>query len=216
MFTGIVEEVGTVKPSPPRQLVISAATVARGISLGDSIAVNGACLTIISLGQDFLTVELMPETIRRTNLGEMRPGDKVNLERALTLDKPLGGHLVQGHIDAQGRILLMSAQENAVIMRCAAPPEVMRYIVEKGFITVDGVSLTAMGGEASFFEVSLVSHTLQHTTFSEKRPGNLVNLEVDIVAKYVEHFLRMREGSGHSAITLEFLAEHGFSLASQV
>ncbi len=217
MFTGIVEEVGVVKSPSPRQLVVSAVDVVRGVSLGDSIAVNGVCLTIVSLGEDFLGVELMPETVHRTNLGQVHPGSRVNLERALTMNKPLGGHLVQGHIDVTGHILSITPQGNALIMRCDAPPEVMRYIVEKGFIAIDGVSLTVTRCEASFFEVSLVSYTLQHTTFAERHPGDLVNLEVDIIAKYVERLLRkggsiIRKDS--TGITDEFLAEHGFSFAS--
>jgi riboflavin synthase len=206
LFTGIIEEVGIVESVRAGRLTISATKVIEDAESGDSIAVNGACLTVAALGPNSFSVDVMPETLHRTNLGMLHPGDEVNLERALSLGGHLGGHLVQGHVDAVGRVQHLVPDGEAVIVRCAAPPEVMCYVVEKGFIAVDGVSLTIIDHDAASFRVSLVAYTRQHTVLGSKRPGDLVNLEADIVAKYVERFT-MKRGSG---ITYEFLAEHGF------
>ena len=205
MFTGLIEEVGVVKSQQRKSLVILASKVLEGTKLGDSIAVNGACLTVTGLNKDSFQVEVMPETFRRTNLGSLRPGDKVNLERALPLGGRLGGHLIQGHVDATERVLSLIPEEEAIIARYSAPKELMRYIVEKGFIAVDGVSLTVTERDSTSFTVSLVTYTQQHTNLATKHPGDLVNLEVDIIAKYVEQLREKRRG-----ITLDFLAEHGF------
>ncbi len=205
MFTGIVEEIGRVKSIQSGQLVISAERVLEGIKLGDSIALNGACLTVTSIGSDSFSVDVMPETLRHTNLG-MHPGEPLNLERALQVGGRLGGHLIQGHVDATGRVSSVVLEETAFIVTFAAPPEVVRYIVPRGFIAVDGVSLTVIDCDTTSFKVSLVAYTQQHTTLGRKKPGDLVNLEVDIVAKYIER-LTERGGSG---VTRDFLAEHGF------
>lgn len=207
MFTGIVEEVGIVKQALRRKLSIAASKVVEGTIPGDSININGACLTVTEVGKDFFSVEVMPETLRRTNLGLLRPGDRVNLERALALGGRLGGHLVQGHVDAVGKVLSLIPEDEALLVRFAAPPEVMRYIVEKGFIAVDGVSLTVISHDLATFEVSLVSYTRRHTTLGGKQVGDPVNLEADIIAKYVE---RLRE-KDREGLTLEFLASHGFA-----
>jgi riboflavin synthase len=206
MFTGIIEEVGVVRLVSPSQLVISADKVLGGTKLGDSLAVNGACLTVTGVDSHSFSVEVMPETQRRTNLGRQRPGDKVNLERPLTLSSHLGGHLIQGHIDTTGKVISMIPEGTAVLARYAAPPEVMGYLVEKGFIAVDGVSLTITEVENDSFTVSLVDYTLRNTNLGERHPGDLVNLEVDIIAKYVEKLLRQPK----SAISWDFLAERGF------
>ena len=206
MFTGIIEEVGKVKTVRPGQIIVNALKVLEGTKLGDSMAVNGVCLTVSSLDTGSFAVDVMPETLRRTNLGLLRPGSPVNLERPLAMGERIGGHLVQGHVDATGRVISLMPEAGAVMARYAAPPEVMRYIVEKGFIAVDGVSLTIASLNATSFTVSLVAYTLGHTLLVSKRPGNLVNLEVDIMAKYVE---RLKE-RGSSGITLDFLAEHSF------
>lgn len=206
MFTGIVEEVGTVRQASVRQLTISASKVLEGSQLGDSIAVNGTCLTITRIEKDSFSVEVMPETLRRTNLGQLRSGHQVNLERALSLGARLGGHLVQGHVDATGRVLMLTPEADALKVRYWAPPEVMRYIVSKGFIAVDGVSLTVVDCDVTSFQVSLVGFTRSHTILAQRRPGDLVNLEVDIIAKYVERLT----GKDKSGITLDFLASHGF------
>jgi riboflavin synthase len=206
LFTGIVEEVGTVKSIGSGRLVVSASVVLEGTRLGDSIAVNGACLTVNALEAGSFSVNVMPETLKRTNLGQLRPGSRVNLERALLVGGRVGGHLVQGHVDATGKVLSLVPEGGAVIARFAAAPEVLRYVVEKGFIAVDGVSLTVVGYDRSSFSTSLVGYTLDNTVFAGRKVGDQVNLEVDIMAKYVE---KLREGRG--GVTLDFLAEHGFT-----
>jgi riboflavin synthase len=206
MFTGIVEEVGRVTSAQSGRLVISASEVLQGIELGGSIAVNGVCLTITSFSASSFSVDIMPETLERTNLGLLSAGDEVNLEQPLTLEKPLGGHLVQGHIDATGRVASVIWDAEAMLIRFEAPPEVMHYVVEKGFIAVDGVSLTVAAKDAISFQVSVVDFTRKHTTLGSRRVGDLVNLEIDIIAKYVEQFSQPRR----SGITVNFLQEHGF------
>ncbi len=206
MFTGIIEEVGWVKSIQPGRLVISADKVLEGVELGDSIALNGACLTVVSISGNSFSIDVMSETMRLTNLGRLSPGAPLNLERALPLGGRLGGHLVQGHVDATGRVISLLPEETALIAAFAAPPEVMRYIVPRGFIAVDGVSLTVIDCDTTSFKVSLVAYTQQHTTLGSRKPGDLVNLEVDIIAKYIE---RLTERGG-SDITPDFLAEHGF------
>ncbi len=206
MFTGIVEEVGTVMVALPGKLTISATRVIEDTKKGDSIAVNGACLTVTALWGESFSVDVMPETLRRTNLGRLRPGDKVNLERPLALGGRLGGHFVQGHVDGTGRVLSTTRENEALLLNFEAPQEIMRYIVRKGFIAVDGVSLTVIQCDDTFFQVSLVSYTVENTNLGGRKAEDVVNLEVDIIAKYVER-LRAEQGS---AITEEFLAEHGF------
>ena len=206
MFTGIVEEVGRVTPAQSGKLVISASGVLRGIELGGSIAVNGVCLTITSFSTSSFSVDIMPETLERTNLGLLSAGDEVNLERPLTLEKPLGGHLVQGHVDATGKVTSVMREGEAMLFRFEAPHEVMCYVVEKGFIAVDGVSLTVGAKDANSFQISVVDFTRKHTTLGSRQVGDLVNLEVDIIAKYVKQFSQPRR----SGITASFLQEHGF------
>jgi riboflavin synthase len=207
MFTGIVEEIGTVESLRQGHLAVKAAKVLEEAKPGDSMSVNGACLTIGTLGKRSFSVEIMPETLNRTNLGSLRAGAKVNLERALSFGGPVGGHLVQGHVDGTGLVTSLTPQGSAVVMKIAAPDEVMRYVVGKGFIAVDGVSLTVIGCDVESFDVSLVGYTLQHTNLGGKHSGDLVNLEADIIAKYVE---RLLPRSGRSAVTLDLLAESGF------
>jgi len=206
MFTGIVEEMGTLRVAYADRLVIGARKVLEGTKIGDSIAVNGVCLTVTAMTQDSFTIEVMPETLRRTDLGQLRPGDRVNLERALGAGAPMGGHFVQGHVDGTGRVVSITPEGNALVVRIAAPPEVMRYVVPKGFIAMDGVSLTVIDWEPGSFTVSLVPHTQANITLIHKRTGETVNLETDIIGKYVERFILARQGS----ITEGFLAEHGF------
>ncbi len=208
MFTGIVEEVGRVISTQSKKLVISASEVLQGIELGGSIAVNGVCLTITSFNTSSFAVDIMLETLRRTNLGLLSVTDEVNLERPLTLEKPLGGHLVQGHVDDTGRVASITWEGETMLFRVEAPHEMMRYVVEKGFIAVDGVSLTVVAKDTSSFQVSVVDFTREHTTLGSRRVGDLVNLEVDIIAKYVEQFSQPRS----SGITVNFLQEHGFSV----
>ena len=206
MFTGIVAEVGRVLSVSSKKLAITASKVTDRMGNGDSIAVNGACLTVTNFDDTSFTVDIMPETLKRTNLGLLRAGDVVNLERALTLDRLLGGHLVQGHIDAVGKIVSVAEDNGATIIKIEAPPEVMDYMVEKAFIAVDGVSLTVMGMRKDTFEASVVDYTLKNTTLGSWQAGDTVNLEADIIAKYVVQ-LNKKKGDG---ITLDFLGEHGF------
>jgi riboflavin synthase len=206
MFTGIVEEVGRVTPAQSGKLVISASHVLQGMELGGSIAVNGVCLTVTSFNTNSFSVDIMLETLKRTNLGLLSAGDEVNLERPLTLEKPLGGHLVPGHVDDTGKVASITWEGEAMLIRFEAPPEIMRYVVEKGFIAVDGVSLTVVTKDASSFQVSVVDFTRKHTTLGSRRVGDQVNLEVDIIAKYVEQLSQPRR----SGITVSFLQEHGF------
>lgn len=205
MFTGIVEEVGKVRAARPGQLTVAAQKVLEDTKLGDSIAVNGVCLTVTEVSPDSFSVDVMPETLRRTSLGALRPGDGVNLERPLAVGGRFGGHFVQGHVDGVGRVLSVTPEKEALLLKFEATQEIMRYIVEKGFIAVDGVSLSVVECNSTSFTVSLVTFTLENTTLGGRRPGDMVNLEVDIIAKYVE---RLREGD--MGITKEFLAEHGF------
>ena len=206
MFTGIIQEVGRVVSVSVEKLVVTANQVITGIQLGGSIAVNGVCLTVTELDSKSFTVDVMPETLRRTNLGTLRTGDRVNLERPLALGGELGGHLVQGHIDETARIAAMVKEEGAVLVKFEASPEVMRFIVPKGFVAVDGVSLTVASRDTSSFWVSIVDYTRQHTILGSKKAGDLVNLEVDIIAKYVEQLSQPQR----TGITADFLQEHGF------
>jgi riboflavin synthase len=180
--------------------------------IGDSIAVNGVCLTVVSLENNGFTVNVMPQTLRHTNLGGLHYGDPVNLERALLLGGRLGGHLVLGHVDDTGEVLNVVSEEDARLVRISAPDRLMRYVVNRGFIAVDGASLTVADLDDVSFVVSLVTYTMEGTTLGRKRPGDIVNLEVDILAKYVEN-LREREGEG---VTPEFLREYGFTGAVDV
>jgi len=205
VFTGIVEEVGIVRAAQHGKLAISATKVIEDTNKGDSIAVNGACLTATELSGESFSVDVMHETLRRTNLGLLRPGDGVNLERPLAVGGRFGGHFVQGHVDDTGRVISATREGEALLLRFEAPQEIMRYIVRKGFIAVDGVSLTVVECDASSFKVSLVGYTIENTNLGGRKAGDMVNLEVDIIAKYVEQL-----HGGHSAITMEFLAEHGF------
>ena len=206
MFTGIIEEIGIVKGAGPDHLVVGAKKVLEDTKPGDSIAINGACLTVTSVNNDGFSVGIMPETARRTNLGRLHYGDLVNLERAMSSGGRFGGHLVQGHVDGIGEVIAFAPEDGAVIVRISASAELMPYIVNKGFIAVEGVSLTVINYDAFSFSASLVAYTLQHTTLGSKKPGDIVNLEVDIIAKYVERLKQMAS----RGVTLDFLEEHGF------
>lgn len=206
MFTGIVEEVGKVISAGAGSLRIAADGVLEGVQKGDSMAVNGVCLTVTALDDKSFSADVMPETMDRTNLGLLRPGDGVNLERPLSAGGRLGGHFVQGHIDDRGRVSSVSHNGDALLLRFDAPPRLMPYIVEKGFIAVDGVSLTVVSRDVSSFQVSIVGYTREHVTLGNRVVGDVVNLEVDILAKYVEQLTKPHSGG----ITIDFLEEHGF------
>jgi riboflavin synthase len=207
MFTGIIEEVGKIISAPPGKLIISAGKVLQGTVPGASIAVNGVCLTVAKLTSDSFTVDVMEETLRRSNLGSLTSGTKANLERAMALGGQLGGHLVQGHVDGTGKVSKISPEKGATLIKIEAPAEVMHYVVEKGFIAVDGISLTVTGRTANSFAVSIVNFTRQNTILADVKIGNIVNLEIDIIAKYVEQLLKPRSGN----LSIEFLREHGFA-----
>jgi len=189
VFTGIVEEVGRVAILDDHRLSVLGSKVLEGAKLGDSIAVNGACLTVVSFDEDEFSVDLAPETIRRTALGNVHSGDWVNLERPLAVSDRLGGHIVQGHVDGTGRVTSIKPEGDCVIIRIASPKRLMPYIVEKGFMAVDGISLTVVKKGASSFTVSVIPYTLENTNLKGKMAGDRVNLEVDIVAKYVESLM---------------------------
>ena len=192
MFTGIVQEVGRLREQDGSGMRVEAEATLAALRDGDSIAVNGACLTVTARGDGWFSVDTMPETLRRTSLGSLRPGDPVNLEPALTLTTPLGGHITQGHVDATGSLVDAQPEGEAVLMCFSMPQRLARYVVEKGFIAVDGVSLTVVDCTEESFLVSVVEYTLKHTNLGNRAPGDPVNLEVDILAKYVEKLLQPR------------------------
>jgi riboflavin synthase len=192
MFSGIIENVGKVI-SIQRRGILSVlqveSSLANQLNIGDSISVNGICLTAVAADEKRFRVEIMPETLHRTTLGKLRAGEKVNLELALKISDRLGGHLVQGHVDGVGHIRRQSKTENSAVWTIAAPKELMKYIVPKGSIAIDGISLTVVETKADQFSVSLIPHTLKHTTLGQRRIGQMVNLEVDVVGKYVERMM---------------------------
>jgi len=189
MFTGIIEEVGTVKETERGRLVIGCQKILRGTNLGDSIAINGVDLTVALMEEDSFLANVMPETYRRSNLGELKPGDPVNLERSLYVGARISGHIVRGVVEATGSLLSLAPEEDAVIARYTAPPQILRYVVVKGPIAIDGVSLTVVAKDETSFSVSLVRYTLENTNLTRKQSGDAVNLESDIIARYVEQLL---------------------------
>ena len=213
MFTGIIEEIGKIKAVKRggRSVVleIEAKKVLEGTRIGDSIATNGVCLTVTSMESNLFSADVMPETMSRSNLGELRPGDQVNLERALCLNSRLGGHLVAGHVDGIGRLVSKEQDENAIWLSISASAEILHYIIEKGSITIDGVSLTVAYVDEQLFKVSIIPHTQEETTLTAKRIGALVNLENDMIAKYVEKLMG-GDRKSRGGMTLEFLQAHGF------
>lgn len=216
MFTGIVEEIGTIKDVISGQnfgtISIQAEKVLKGTKIGDSIAVNGVCLTVTTIKNYGFTADVMPETLRRSNLGELKSGDKVNLERAMSADGRFGGHIVSGHIDGIGKIIEQYQEKNAVLIRISASPEILNLIVEKGSISIDGISLTVISVNGKDFQISVIPHTKSQTTLLNKRVGDKVNLENDIIGKYIKKLLFIKEENKpkESCITMEFLSEHGF------
>ena len=227
MFTGIIEEVGTVKHMTTGgisgQIAIKASKVLEGTRIGDSISVNGICLTVVTIQPDGFTADVMAETVRRSGLGSCRSGDRVNLERAMEAGGRFGGHIVSGHIDGTGTVQSLSREENAVWVTIAAPPAILRYIVEKGSIAIDGISLTVAYVDDKVFKVSIIPHTGEETTLLSRNPGDTVNLENDIIGKYVEKLMlpygktggetaddTENAGGSGSGLTLEFLMENGF------
>jgi len=208
MFTGIVEEVGSIVSVNPSGLTVAAAKALKGMQPGGSVAVNGACLTVTAFDSKSFSVDVMPETLQKTSLGLLKPGDKVNLERPMLLGGELGGHLVQGHVDGTATVTSIMREGGAVLIKFEAPAELMRYVVLKGFIAVDGVSLTITEKGTHSFGVSVVDFTRRNTILADKKAGDIVNLELDIIGKYVAEFLNPQ----NKGITAEFLQEHGFTM----
>ncbi|MEA2514368.1 MAG: riboflavin synthase [Thermomicrobiales bacterium] len=211
MFTGIVEEIGHIERiglTERAPLIVRCATALEGTGLGDSIAVNGVCLTVTELGKHSFRADVQPVTLRRSNLGALRHGDRVNLERSVAAGQRLGGHYVQGHVDGVGRIVGTTGEGPSLIVQIAAPPALLCYVVERGYVAVDGASLTVAELRPDGFDVSLVYHTQQAITLPNKKPGAAVNLEVDVVAKYVE---RLLGSPTDRAVNVDLLRRAGFA-----
>ncbi len=212
MFTGIIEETGVVKSisrgARSSQLTIQAKLVVADVKVGDSISTNGVCLTVTAFGPGFFTVDVMPETIRQTNFNLLKPGSAVNLERALRLMDRMGGHMVSGHIDGTGKIVRSWEEDNAVWFQISAEETILRYIVDKGSVALDGISLTVTNVDSNCFNVSIIPHTHDVTTLREKKSGDLLNIECDMIAKYVEK-LQAHHSAGRK-IDMDFLARNDF------
>ena len=212
MFTGIIEEIGTIKSvqhgSKSVCLTIGAEKLIEDIKSGDSINTNGVCLTVVSFNQGAFSVDVMPESIRRSNLKELKAGSRVNLERALKLNSPLGGHLVSGHIDGTGVIRKTWEEDNALWLSISCDASILKYIIEKGSVAIDGISLTIAKVDNQSFDVSVIPHTLKVTVLLDKKAGDTVNIECDVIAKYIEKLAGKNANKGN--ISLELLAEQGF------
>lgn len=214
MFTGLIEELGVIasvhRGETSAKIVVRAPKIAPELSVGDSIAVSGVCLTATEVTSGQFAADVMAETLRHTTLSEANPGDNVNLERALTLGGRLAGHLVTGHVDAVGRISKLRREDISTIMHIEAPREVLMFLAPRGSVAVDGVSLTVVDVFPDHFTVSLIPHTLENTTLGRKQSGDKVNVESDVVAKYVHQLLKYIREEKEEALTFSFLAEHGF------
>lgn len=214
MFTGIVEEVGIIKGikkgTDSAVLAIQAKTVLEDIHMGDSIAVNGVCLTVISFSGNEFSADAMHETLNRSALREARSGTAVNLERAMSANGRFGGHIVAGHVDGTGVVTAIEKDDNAVWFTLRAEPSILRYVVEKGSIAMDGISLTVAKVSDETFSVSLIPHTVANTALAKKSVGDTMNLETDVVGKYIEKLLQPQETPRKSGVTREFLLQNGF------
>jgi riboflavin synthase len=221
MFTGIIEEIGTMrsisKQGQAMILGVQAKRILADIHLGDSIAVNGVCLTVIAFDTTSFTVDVMPETFRHTNLQKLQHGDRVNLERAMSAQGRFGGHIVQGHVDAPGRIISRAAEENAVVFTIEpSDPAILKYIIPRGSITLDGISLTVVSVVGAAFTVSIIPHTLAQTILIDKHAGASINIECDLLGKYIERLLQF-QGPAEATpgkkvgITQAYLIENGFN-----
>ncbi|MQF85932.1 MAG: riboflavin synthase [SAR202 cluster bacterium] len=188
MFTGIVEELGKVIEKTTARLCVQAEIIIDSLEVSDSIAVNGACLTVVEKGIRSFCVDLSQETLQRTNLGFLKPGEFVNLERALTPSSRMGGHIVQGHVDTCGKVMVLPRDTQENTLRISLPDEYSRYVVEKGFIAIDGISLTVVCAEKNEFTIAVIPYTLQNTVLKNRKLGDAVNIEIDILAKYIERF----------------------------
>ncbi|MCL5292790.1 MAG: riboflavin synthase [Actinobacteria bacterium] len=214
MFTGIVEGKGTIRSISKGASVHTLETEASfaiELSAGESVSLNGVCLTVTGVGAGVFAADVSPETFRVTTIGKLKRGDAVNLERALAFGERLGGHLVSGHVDGVGEVLHRQPKKNALFLIVHAPPEVARYVVERGSIAVDGVSLTAFNVSSSTFTVSIIPHTASRTALGEKKKGDPVNLEADLIAKYVEKLLGSKEVEGREGLTIDMLKRYGYA-----
>ncbi|GGD69596.1 riboflavin synthase [Paenibacillus nasutitermitis] len=229
MFTGLIEEIGTLKRSYKQgeamMMTIEASRVLEDAAIGDSISVNGVCLTVTELSGSAFTADVMPQTFRHTNLKDIRPGERVNLERAMKAGGRFGGHIVQGHVDGTGNVASRTTDANAVVFTIRPhDKKLMRYVIPQGSITVDGISLTVVDVDAISFSVSIIPHTLRETALQLKQSGSVINIECDVLGKYVDHLLHFkgeagqseasgsssRQAAGSKGITAAFLADNGF------
>lgn len=216
MFTGLIEEVGNIQNiahgTKSCKITIKAKKVLEDVKIGDSIAVNGTCLTVVDFGVGFFTADVMPETVKRTILAKLKNGDVVNLERTMALGDRFGGHIVSGHIDGLGEIVNMKKDDNAIIITIKVSSEVIKYIIEKGSVAIDGISLTVISVDSETFAVSIIPHTAVMTNLHYKKAGDHVNIETDVIGKYVERLLSFdsKKDTNDSKISLEFLAKNGF------
>lgn len=214
MFTGLIEEIGSVRRvvsgAEWGSIAIACKDILPGTKIGDSIAVNGVCLTVTTLQKDGFTTDVMAETLRRSDLGALRQGDPVNLERAMAADGRFGGHIVAGHVDGTGTLVRKKQEGNAMVLTIAADPAILYEIVEKGSITIDGISLTVVSVDAERFTVSIIPHTGAKTILLDKKTGDPVNLETDVIAKYIRRFTTPQKEEKKSGLTLSFLQENGF------
>lgn len=219
MFTGLVEELGKIKNithgAKSVRLTVVASKVLSDVQIGDSIAVNGTCLTVVEFAEKSFTADVMPETVKSTVLATFKSGDIVNLERTLRVGDRFGGHIVSGHIDGVGTITAKDVNDIALIIKIKASPEVMKYVVKKGSIAIDGVSLTVVNVDSDWFTVSLIPHSAEMTTLGFKKTGDLVNLEADVIGKYVEKLLGLQSSAPETAkskMGINFLQQHGFTI----
>lgn len=215
MFTGLIETVGTVSELKRQGgggvLVVASTMASQELELGESIAVNGACLTVTAWTSSTFSVDISPESFERSTLGKLRRGQSVNLERALRLSDRLGGHLVSGHIDGTAVMKKRYQDENAVRLHFEAAPEVMRYVVEKGSIAIDGISLTVNSADKNSFSVAIIPHSLGRTTLKDAKPGSVVNIETDLIGRYIERFVLFgREEQKPGSVNIDLLAKNGF------
>ena len=212
MFTGIIEEIGFLKNFDGEKIEISCEKVLEDVKIGDSISANGICLTVTDFNENFFAADIMPETFRRTSLSELRSGGILNLERAMKISDRFGGHIVSGHIDGVGKITNIRADGNAIFINISAEKNLLKQIAEKGSVALDGISLTVVDAGEENFSVSMIPHTREVTNFKIKRVGSLVNIETDVLAKYVDRLLNFKTPQKNSAqnLTKEFLFENGF------
>lgn len=207
MFTGIIEEIGAIARRSGADLAVLAEKVLEDLKIGDSVAINGACMTVAAINDDNFTVNVSPESIERTTLATLRPGEAVNLERAMSVGDRFGGHFVLGHVDGIGRVASVQKQGEFSLWRFKAPQEVTKYIVPKGSIAIDGISLTVIEPSGDTFGVALIPTTIEHTILKNKRPGDAVNLEADVIGRHIYHYVK---GKSEGNVTMDMLARNGF------